>query len=218
MNEINIYLEKVISEIINPKWALTNQILSSNKVKLIDGIPALDRYQISSDGKSIIFFFQIEDERYFLSIKVNIDKNDINCIYLENAHKCYLTVTSENLNLQELSRLTKIKYSDGWSKGDLRKNGKSIYEFSRVNFRFHEKESYSLENILIEVIEQLETDIEGINRLLKASDYCGISICRYQYVSANAGICLEGKIIKKLSDLGLGLDIDTYIVGEKIRE
>lgn len=215
MIEVHHHIKMAINEIINPQWKLTKQILSVNKVKIENDLPSLDRYQVSKDEKSLTCFFNIEGERYFLAIIVDIDEEKLHWIYVENGHKCYLTATSEKYNLDELSKFASIEFSDGWSKGDPRKHGKGIYDFSRINYRFHEKESYSLEHILLEVIEQLENDKKGVAMLLKNAD-CVISICRHQYVSANAGISLDENIIRRLHVLKLGIDIDTYIVGERM--
>ena len=215
--DVNSYLEVALDEIRNRNWALTKQYLEVNEVEVKNNHFIYDRYELDVEEQLITFYFNVKGERYFFVISVRLNKKEIAGIWMENAHKCYLTATSEKLSLQELSKLTKLKYSDGWSKGDLRKNGKSNYNFSRINFRFHSHESYDLETILNEVLNELEKDKDGILELSKKSN-AYISICRHQYISANAGISLDIPTINKLSNLNLGIDIDTYIVGKEIKD
>ncbi|MEO0404202.1 MAG: hypothetical protein AAF193_04965, partial [Bacteroidota bacterium] len=62
------------------------------------------------------------------------------------------------------------------------------------------------------LLTELEKDPLGIKKLRKHAE-CSVVICRHQYVFGNAGICISPNIINRLNHLGLGLDIDTYIVG-----
>ena len=74
-----------------------------------------------------------------------------------------------------------------------------------------------MEELLDLVLRELEKDIEGVIELSKkATAY--ISICKYQYISANKGIHLDTEIISRLNRLNIALDIDMYIVGKEYKE
>jgi hypothetical protein len=229
--EIKILKEIADTEFINPEWGITQQFLEVNKIKKINNEYVYDRYSIENqnitfhDNKNkkiiekdyyeIVFYYEIEKKKYFYCIGVDIEKKEIARVFMVNSNKCYLTATSEQLTLKELSEMTKLKYTSGWSKGDKRRNG-SVYDFSRINFEFYEKTSYELEEILPLILDELEKDIEGIKKLVRES--CAyISICKYQYISANAGIHIDEKTIERLNKFNLSLDIDMYISGERFK-
>lgn len=44
-----------------------------------------------------------------------------------------------------------------------------------------------------------------------------LSVCKYQYISGNAGISFDNKLIRRMNNLNLGIEIDTYIVGNAIK-
>jgi len=65
---------------------------------------------------------------------------------------------------------------------------------------------------------ELTKQFLAVNIMEFAKKACAsISICKYQYISANAGIFLDTEIMARLSSLNLKLDIDTYIVGEEMK-
>lgn len=53
-------------------------------------------------------------------------------------------------------------------------------------------------------------------RALAESSNAYMSICRHQYIGANAGIHLSLDSLGKLNSLALELDVDTYISGVEI--
>lgn len=53
-------------------------------------------------------------------------------------------------------------------------------------------------------------------RLLTQKAETNIVVCRHQYVSANSGLVLDIKTIRRMEQLNLGIDIDSYIIGKPI--
>ena len=86
----------------------------------------------------------------------------------------------------------------GWSKGDFRPNKKSKYDFSRISFEPNKNEAYGLEEKLHELLEELDKNRKEVINLSKQTN-AFISVCKNQYISANAGIHLNLKTIKRLS-------------------
>jgi hypothetical protein len=208
---IDKFYEIAVSELNNPTWEHSKQFLEVNIIEKNGEKYIYDRFSINDNA--IYFYFKVSHEEYYFLISVDINKLEIIGVAAINGNKCYLTATSDELSLDELAKISKIKYTDGWSKGDKRKSG-STYNFSRINFKFYDKTSYELEEILPLVLDELEKDKEGIIELTKKA--CAyISICKYQYISANAGISIDEEIIKRLNNLNLGIDIDMYIVGNE---
>ena len=120
------------------------------------------------------------------------------------------------MTFKELSKfIVAFKPLTGWSKGDLRRNGKSVYDFSRVSFEPIKSEAYSLDEKLDLLLDELEKDMKGVLSLSKNANAI-ISVCRHQYISGNSGISLDVKTINRMNRLNLGIDIDTYIIGNEI--
>jgi hypothetical protein len=200
-------------ELNNPTWGCSKQFLEVNTIEKAGEKYIYDRFRVCDN--EISFYFKVLDEEYYFSISIDMNKSDIVSVAAINGNKCYLTATSDELSLSELAKITKLKYTAGWSKGDVRKNG-SIYDFSRINFEFYDKTSYESEEILPLVLDELEKDREGVIELSQKA-YAYIAVCKYQYVSANAGISVDEAIIKRLNNLNLGIDIDMYIVGPEFK-
>ena len=214
---IQIYIDKAIEEILNPTFAVTEQYLEVNVVTIENGIPKVERVDSDFRDNLVAVYFPVKDERYFL--QVNLEKTPaakVDFVHIESGHKTYLTATSEDLTFEELSQNLIFKPLQGWSKGDLRKNG-SKHTFSRASFKPFASEAYEMEKQLNLLLTELEKDAESVIRLTeKATAY--ISICKHQYISGNAGISFDIATVNRLSKLNLGVDIDIYIVGNPIKD
>ena len=214
--EKDIYLQKAIEEILNPKLEITKQYLEIIEVEFKNDKPEIERFENNFGENLIAIYFKIKDERFFLEMHLNKYSAEIDLVCIQNAHRTYFTATSENLSYLELENLLEIKNSEGWSKGELRKNGKSKHTFSRISFEPIKCEAYELNQQLEILLTELEKNPEKIKKITEIAD-AGISVCKYQYISENAGISFDKELIKRMCNLNLGIDIDTYIVGNAIK-
>jgi hypothetical protein len=234
--DINIEFYKKIAdnEIINPQWTETKRFLEVNNIKKIDSEFVYERCIIQDktthfyydrndyskynedNFKEIIFFYEIEDQHYFFGIGVNMDKNEISFVYRRNSTYCYLSARSLDMTLEEMVELTKLKYSAGATKGEKTNRGRGYYDCSWIEIKYLNERSYEIEESLSILLDELEKDKEGIKKLAESTDAC-INICKYQYVSANAGIEIDRKTIKRLNELNLKLFIDIYCEGKYIK-
>ena len=218
MKKENQYIEKAIEEILNPKFETTKQYLEVCEIKMESGKPKVARVNENFFENKVAVYIEVKDERYFIEIHLTKEPEiEVEFVWTESGHRVYLTATSGKLSFEELSKfIGEFKPLKGWSKGDIRKNGKSKYDFSRVYFEPIKNEAYGLDEKLELLLDELEKDIEGV---LKLSDNSNayISVCRHQYISGNAGVGFEIKTINRLNKLNLGIDIDTYIIGNEIK-
>jgi len=216
MNNEDKYISVSIKELLNPTFAVTKQYLAVMELELDDGNPKIER--ISIDSQTVSLYFRIKDERFYIVVNILVNNpSKPNWVWIENAHRVYLTATSENKTYNELASYLSLSPLSGWSKGDVNKINQRPYKFSRVSFEPITNEAYGLEEKLEDLLSELMKDKDGIRLLSKNSD-AYISICRHQYISSNAGIHFDMDVIKKLSDLGLEVDIDTYITGNAIED
>lgn len=65
--------------------------------------------------------------------------------------------------------MCKLKATDSWNKGDLKRNGKLSYKYSYINF-LPNPEPDSFEDKLRKLLDYLEQDKDGIRHLVKEAD------------------------------------------------
>ena len=226
--DVEIYKKIADDEIDHPQWGETKQFLEVNSIEKINNEYVYERYSIINDSYryydykdapvkiecEIIFYYKITNQHYFFGIGVDIEKKDVTRVFMRNATFCYLSAYSENMTLEEMAKLTKLKYSSGITKGEEIKRGrKGYYQCSCIEYKFTDKTSYEIKESLNMLLEELEKDKDGIKELVEKTE-ASIIICKYQYVSANAGIEIDRKTIKRLNELGLDINIDMYCEGE----
>jgi hypothetical protein len=212
----NELIKKAVSEIENPTFGTTEQYLEVHNVELENEEFKVERVDFESYEKVNAVYFPISNEPFFLVVYFSKENNEIVAVDTENGNRIYLSATSEKLTFEELSELTNLKPLKGWSINDLRPNGKSRYNFSRISFEPIKSNAYELEAKLKMLLTELEKDIIGIKNLNDKSDVI-ISVFSQQYVCGNKGIHFDTKIIKRMNDLNLGIDIDQSDYGNELK-
>ncbi|QQO07706.1 DUF4279 domain-containing protein [Breznakiella homolactica] len=217
------------AELKNPQWGLSKQFLEVNTIKTINDEYIYERYKIDNKefryaeaGKpaiienhyEIAFYYMLQNQETFFCVGVDINTKNITRVFMVNASYCYLKAYSDDMTLMEMANLTKTKYSDGASKGEKTKRGFS--PVSWIEYRFTNEKSYELEESLEMLLDELEQDKDGIKKLAEKTD-ANINICKYQYISGNAGISFTKEAINRLNELNLEVFIDMYIVGERMK-
>ena len=209
-----IYIENAVKEIDSPEFAHTKQILEVNEVETENGKYKIEK--IMEHENQVHIFFKIKDEKYFLCISLDKQSGKVIFPSIRNSNYCYLYATSETKSLEELASYTKIKYTKGYSKGDIikRANTQKIVKVSSIYFELLETECYETEEAIERLLDKLSEDKQGIKELIKHSNAV-IEICKNQYVSANAGMAFSKELLQRLSEFEIGIDIDTYICGKE---
>lgn len=209
-----IYIENAVKEIDSPEFAHTKQILEVNEVETENGKYKIEK--IMEHENLVHIFFKIKDEKYFLCISLDKQSGKVIFPSIQNSNYCYLYASSETKSLEELASYTKIKYTKGYSKGDIikRANTQKIVKVSSIYFELLETECYETEEAIERLLDKLSEDKQGIKELIKHSNAV-IEICKNQYVSANAGIAFSKELLQRLSEFEIGIDIDTYICGKE---
>lgn len=214
MMEKQIYIKNAVKEINSPEFAYTKQILEVNEIEKENG-----QYKIANileRENQVDIFFNIKEEKYFLRISLDRKSGEVLFPDIRNSNYCYLYATSETETLKELASYTKIKYTDGHSKGDIVKhaNRQKEEKVSSIYFELLDTDCYETEEAIEKLLDKLSEDKEGIKNLIKNSNAV-IEICKNLYVSANSGFALSSELLKRLSEFEIGIDIDSYICGKK---
>ena len=212
----NELISKAISEIENPTFETTKQYLEVHTVQLENGKPKVERVDLESFEDSSVVYFPIQDEPFFLTVYFEKGNNKLRGAGTENGNQVYLTATSKNLTFEQLSGIVKLNGVSGWSVNEDRKTGKGKYTFSRLSYEPIKSRAYDLEVKLKLLLNDLEKDAGGIRKLTEMSDAI-ISIHHQQYIDGNNGIYLNAGTINRISKLNLGIEIDQYVYGNKLK-
>ena len=126
----------------------------------------------------------------------------------------FRSVTSELLTFNELSSLTKLQSTSGWTKGDKRRLGNSLYDFSSIHFEPN-PEPDEFEDKLKKLIDFLDQDKEGVGKLVeKAEAAIQVATIFHNGNTVLGGHQLDKAIIKRLGSYNLGIDFDLYAEGK----
>ena len=212
----NELIKKAISEIENPTFGTTEQLLEVLNVEKENRKLKVERVDFKSFDETNVVYFPVKDEPFFVSVYFSKENNEITSVGTENGNQVYFTATSENLTFEQLLELTKLSGLSGWSLNDDRKIGKGKYNFSRLTFEPIKSRAYDLDAKLKLLLTELEEDTDGIRKLTKMAD-AGISIHHQLYIDGNNGINFDIETINRLSKLNVGIDIDQYIFGNELK-
>jgi hypothetical protein len=215
----NLIIEKAIDEIRSKRFGTTEQLLEIHEVVYVDNKPQILRVDRETDDGIAIVYFPIKDEKFYLAVWLNTTPEvSVRAVGTEDYNAVYLKVISDHLSFQELSSLTTLRATGGWSKGDSRKSGKSYYNYSALHFEPN-PEPDEFEDKLRKLLDFLEHDKEGITKLL---DKCSVQV-QVATIFHNGNTMLGGHhlykdIVKRLAALGLEVDFDLYAEGNFFKD
>lgn len=207
-----------IVELENPTYETTKQYLAIHSFVKENNIIKIDRVDFESKDNIAIVYIPIVDEHFHFAIYIDIVKKQFISIGTESWNRVYFRVTSKELSLQQIQSYTILKPTESWSKGDLRKNGKSSYNFSAYHL-LPNPEPDEFKDKLEKLLSVLEKDTSGIKNLVKnASAGITVAINFHNGNGMLGGIFINEKIIKRMSKLNLCIDFDLYADGNSFKD
>lgn len=215
----NLIIEKAIDEIQSKRFGTTEQLLEVHEVVYVDDKPQVLRVDTEDDDGTAVVYFPIKDEKFYLAVWLDTEPEiAVRAVGTEYYNAVYLKVISDNLSFQELSLLTNLKPTGGWSKGDARKSGKSFYNFSAFHFEPN-PEPDEFEHKLRKLLDFLETDKDGIATLVdKASVQVQVATIFHNGNTMLGGHHLDKDTLKRLAALNLEVDFDLYAEGNFFKD
>jgi hypothetical protein len=215
----NLIIERAIDELQSRRFGTTGQLLEIHEVVYVDNKPQVLRVDTEATDGTAVVYFPIRDEKFYLAVWLDtVPDVSVRAVGTDNFNAVYLKVISDNLSYQELSSLTALKPTRGWSKGDPRKSGKSVYNFSALHFEPN-PEPDEFEDKLRKLLDFLEQDKEGMMKLTeKASVQVQIATIFHNGNTMLGGHHLDREIIKRLTALNLEVDFDLYAEGNFFKD
>lgn len=105
-----------------------------------------------------------------------------------------------------------------WSKGDLRKNGKSYCTFSNFEI-LPNPEPDEFETKLKKLFDILEQDKEGIKWLVEhANGYIQVAMDIHNANGMIGGPNIDADDIRRMNELNLSVNFDLYVGGNRFKE
>lgn len=212
----NELIENAISELLNPTFGTTKQYLEVFDVEKVNGRPKVERVDVNSFDDLSVVYFAVKEEPFFFSFYFSKETHEIVSVGTENSNQVYLTTTSEKFTFDQLAGLTSLTGLTGWSINDMRPNGKSRYNFTRLSFEPIKNRAFDLETKLKLLLTDLEKDVVGVKSLVESGETY-ISIHLQQYIDGNKGVHLSRATIERISELHLALDFDQYVFGKELK-
>jgi hypothetical protein len=215
----NLIIEKAIEEIKAKRFGTTEQLLEIHEVVYVDNKPQVLRVDTEYDDETAIVYFPIKDEKFYLAVWLDTKPEiSVRGVGTENFNRVYLKAISDDLSFKELSSLTTLKLTSGWSKSDARKSGNSFYNFTALHFEPN-PEPDEFEDKLKKLLDFLEKDKEGIIALAdKANVQIQVATIFHNGNTMLGGHHLDKDIIKRLAALNLEIDFDLYAEGNFFKD
>jgi hypothetical protein len=214
-----LIIEKAIDEVQNKSFATTEQILNVHEVVYVDNKPKVLRVDTEKDNGIAIVYFPIKDEKFYLAVYLDTTSEiSVEGVTTENYNSVYFRSTTKEMSFEQLSGLTKLTATSGWSKGDLRQAGKSFNNFSSLHFEPN-PEPDDFEDKLRKLLDFLEQDREGVSQLVEqANGYVQVVTVFHNSNTMLGGHHIDKDAIKRLSSLNLEVDFDLYAEGNSFTD
>ena len=213
MNDFEI-IKIATAEVESKTWGITKQFLEIHELAHEDDKLIVARIDKDKNDGEAIVYFPVKGEKFYLAIYVLTSPTlEIIGVGTEPHHKIFLRATSEVLSFEELSKLTSLKPTDGWNKGDKRKYGNSVYSFSCIEF-MPNPEPDEFEDKIYKLLDFLDKDKEGVCRLAAmANGHIQVASVFHNGNTILGGFHLDKHLISRLKALDLEIDFDLYAEG-----
>jgi hypothetical protein len=210
----NSFIQKAIEELKTPSLGVTEQILKIHEVVYEDGVPKVLRVDREREDGTVIVYFQVKEEKFYLAIYLDSQPQiALRWVDTESYTTIYCRATSESLSYVELAALTKLKPTSGWNKGDLKKHGKSAYNFSAIHYELNPGPD-EWKDKLNKLLDMLEQDQDGVRALAdNASGYIQVQITYHNGNGLIGGPHISRDALKRMAALNLAIDFDQYLGG-----
>ena len=207
-------IQKAIEEIENKNWGVTEQLLQIHQVVYEHGIPKALRVHHNSLKDAATVYFQIKGEKFYLAIYLDTKPDvAIRGVGTQPYHSIYFSAGSDDLDFEQLCALTTLMPAEGWSRGDKKRYGDATHLHSQFMFEPHPG-PYDFETKLDLLLDILETDREGVERMIHAANACiQVATVFHNGNTMLGGHHLTRSAISRLAQLNLEVDFDEYAEG-----
>lgn len=153
----------VAQEFKTPTLAVTEQYLEIHQPVYENSFVKIAR--IDRDGEMVIVYIPVEGEYFYFAVYIDAEKAEVTGFNTESRNIVSLCITSDGLDINDLSLLTCINPTKTWNKGDLRPNKKAAYNYTLVEYEPN-PEPDQFEDKLKKLLVVLSKEKAEVNKLV----------------------------------------------------
>ncbi|MFP9113251.1 DUF4279 domain-containing protein [Flavobacterium sp. RHBU_3] len=207
----------VAEELQNPSFFMTGEYLKVLQPLYKNGLPQVIKVDIDNVNAIAKAYVVVKDESFYLLFLFDIEKEVVlSCVETAPFVRISYTAVSKELELEDLLGLTTVLPTTIIKKGE--KCGRGFeYDYNGLEFVSTDDPADFLDK-LAAFLDVLETDSEGIKHLSEKT-LCHeifVTIIYHNDVASFTGLWLESVLMKRLSELNLGLTFDIYPSGKRL--
>lgn len=220
MIDQQLIIDAAREEIALKQCGTTKQLLEIHEVVYQDDKPKVLRVDVERKDGIAIVYFPIKDEKFYLAAYVDTTRDKLEAICNTEAyHSVSFKAFSDTLSLEEISSLTKLATTKGWTKGGQRLYKSSLPAKDSCAIFEPNPEPDEFEDKIAKLFDYLETDIEGVTAIVeKADGYIQVASIFHNGNTMLGGHRLSNEIIRRASLLNLEIGFDLYAKGNFFRD
>jgi hypothetical protein len=202
------------NEFLSKTLGATAQYLEIHQPALKDGKIRIERIDREKEDDLIIVYLPVVDEYFYFAVYIDAKKKDIFNVGMESRNTVYFRAESEIINLDILQSFTTLQPTRAWNIGDLRPDGRRIYNFNCIEFTPN-PEADEFEDKLEKLLTFLQKDIEGVRTLAaNANAFVQVIMDFHAGNQRLGGMAISSKHVQLLSSLNLAIYFDVTAWGE----
>lgn len=208
--DIKFIKEVATKEIESPSEKSTIELLLKIKLKVHNSQYVIA--SITEDGyenSHILVLFEVENNRFYFAMYLK-NKIPYECDYSSTlpGNDVYLNAISYDKKLNELTEITKLLPSSGWSIYDV--IGTRTMDFTSFKINSTLVKTMDINSKLEDIVNFLEQKVDGLAKLNSISK-CNIVIATWQHLSHIDGFSIDRKLLKRLALLDIDIDYMQYV-------
>jgi Domain of unknown function (DUF4279) len=212
--------QAALAELRSPTCATTIQFFAPHVLESTDGEPLVHGVLLDGDVHQV--HFKPQDEDYFLVVMVRStpDGWDILGARASARARVALSIVSETLSANDITRATGLDPTDAWSVGDEWTRpgfSPSRRTFTRWTLCPEGDRPGEFEDKLTRLLDLTQEAAPRI-RALGATCDVSVTVGYRGYAEQMWGVPIEREDLRRLAALGAGLDIDLYAGGPALAE
>jgi len=207
----------VEKELGRPSLGVVKQFLEIHEIQSDGKQPVILKVQQKKNENRILVYLAVVKQRFYFVLIIDRKTKKPDWAYTELYVSIDLWARSKKLTVEKMQKLTTIKFSKSYRKGEMISRSKTKLKENRITINAPQTPD-AFENKLSKFIRRLEKDASGIRKLVSQADGgLGIGIDFHNGNGMLGGFSISPTLIRRLSSLGLDLNFDLYATGNRFK-